>query len=483
VLVALAVAAALALVPYAMPAQSGNPPSPIEAPKPHPDAPATPETAVPAQSVAPAPSPAAPPVKERFLVGKFPDKPSLPPAWSIPVEPLGFTAPGAIYLGSRNALASLDFLDENHLLFTFRVPGLLHRDTTNGQDSDERQIRAVVLALPQGTVETETLWTVHDRVRYLWMLKNGHFLLRDRNNLLVGDAALVLKPFLDFPGPLLRLELDPAQKFMVTNSREPVAEPPKPGLGPSPGSPATGPGRWGGSPSNAQASVTSDEDSDTTEGGHPEMVVRILRRESGEVMLVSRVRSTIHLPINSIGYIENLRGRGTQWVLNLGYFTGGSRMLGSVDSACEPDDNFVSEQEILVTGCGPGGESKLIAMSTEGRTLWVSQAPSTEIWPQLTVAPNGSRLAWATLDVNHAVNSYAPIGAEDVKEQSVTVFDAASGDIALVTPLAPILDAGGNVAISPSGRRVAVINAGAIQVFELPPPPPLPFSTNPHPGK
>ncbi len=228
-LVALAVAAVLALVPPATPAQSGNPSTLIEAPKPRPDAPAPPETAVPAQSVAPAPSPAAPPVKERFLVGKFPDKPSLPPAWSIPVEPLGFTAPGAIYLGSRNTLASLDFLDENHLLFTFRVPGLLHRDSTNGQDSDERQIRAVVLTLPQGTVEAETLWTVHDRVRYLWMLKNGHFLLRDRNSLLVGDAALVLKPFLDFPGSLLWLELDPAQKFMVTNSREPVAEPQKSG--------------------------------------------------------------------------------------------------------------------------------------------------------------------------------------------------------------------------------------------------------------
>ena len=384
---ALAVAATLALARSATSAQSGNLPAPIEAPKPHPDAPAPPETAVPPQSVAPAPFPAAPPVKERFLVGKFPDKPSLPPAFTIPVDPLGFTAPGQIYLGSRNTLASLDFLDENHLLFTFRVPGLLHRDSADDQDSGERRIRAVVLTLPQGTVEAETLWTVHDRVRYLWMLKNGHFFLRDRNNLLVGDATLVLKPFLDFPGSLLWLELDPAQQFMVTNSREPVAEPQKSGQALS--------------PSTASASVTSDEDSEGTENSHPETVVRILRRQSGEVMLVSRVRAAVHLPINSIGYLENLRGRGTQWVLNLSYFTGGTRMLGSVDSACEPDDNFVSEQEILVTGCGPGGESKLIAMSTEGRTLWVSQAPSTEIWPQLTVAPNGSRFAWATLDVNH----------------------------------------------------------------------------------
>jgi len=50
----------------------------------------------------------------------------------------------------------------------------------------------------------------------------------------------------------------------------------------------------------------------------------------------------------------------------------------------------------------------------------------------------------------------------------VTVFDGANGDIVLVSPVSPILDAGGNVAISPSGRRVALLNAGAIQVFDLP---------------
>ncbi len=63
--------------------------------------------------------------------------------------------------------------------------------------------------------------------------------------------------------------------------------------------------------------------------------------------------------------------------------------------------------------------------------------------------------------------------AGDVKEQSVTIFDAANGDIAMVSPVSPILDAGGNVAVSPSGRRVALLNAGVIQVFDLPAPPPL----------
>ena len=403
--------------------------------------------------------PAVPPVKVRSLTNHFPEQPSLSPIASIPISPLGFTAPNSTYLGTRNTFVSLDFIDEDRLLFTFRVPGLIHRDLKTGEESSERQIRAVVLALPQGTVQAEALWTVHDRVRYLWPLKNGRFLLRDRNNLLLGDATLALQPFLDFPGPVLWVELDPAQQFLVTNSREPFAAAAKPGQV--------------ASPATAQAAVTTEEDT-AEEEGRPELVVRILRRETGQVMLVSRVRSIVQLPINTTGYLENLRSRGTEWILNLSYFTGGTKMLGSVDTACDPDDNFLSENEILIAGCGADGASKLVAMTTEGKTLWMAQAPSTEVWPHLTVAPNGSRLAWITLDTSHLVSTFAPMDTEDVKEQSVTVFDAATGDIALVSPLSPILDAGGNVAISPSGRRVALLNAAAIQIFDLPPPPPLP---------
>lgn len=433
-------------------------------------------------------------VKPRFLTSHFPEQPSLAPIASIPVVPLGFTAPSSNYLGTRNTFVSLDFLDEDRVLFTFRVPGLIHRDLKTGEESSEREIRAVVLKLPQGTVQAEGLWTVHDRLRYLWPLKDGHFLLRDRNSLFQSDATLTLKPFLDFPGSLLWVELDPAQQFLVTNSREPIVAAAKPAASadgsPSTGStsgqvssPATSPATSTvtspvtstvSSPATASATVTTDQDDATAEEGRPELVVRILRRESGEVMLVSRVRTAVHLPINSIGYVENLRSRGTEWVLNLSYFTGGSTMLGSVETACDPDDEFLSQDEILITGCTPDGASKLVAMTTEGRTLWIAQAPPTQLWPRSTVASNGSRLAWTTLDASHPVSMFAPMGTEDVKEQSVTVFDAATGDVAFVSPLSPILDAGGNVAISPSGRRVALLNAGAIQIFDLPPPPALP---------
>ena len=176
---------------------------------------------------------------------------------------------------------------------------------------NERQIRAVVLSLPSGTVSAEALWTVHDRGRYLWMLKDGHFLLRDQQDLQLGDASLELKPSLQFQGPLLWLEMDPAQDLVATDSREPVGSKPQTGTAPS--------------PATASAWVTTDE---VKSYAQPDIVLRIVRRTTGQVMLSSRTRTTVHLPINSEGLVETLRGKGHEWVLNLNYFKGGNRVIG-----------------------------------------------------------------------------------------------------------------------------------------------------------
>jgi len=417
--------------------------------------------------------------KARPLPDRLPEKPTLPPAFTIPVDPLGFSAPGPIYLGQRWSIVSLDFLDEDRLLFTFRVPGLMRREAGDNAWGDQRQIRAVVLTLPAGTVESEALWTVHDRSRYLWMLKDGHFLLRDRDGVEQGDAKLELKPFLQFPGPLLWLEMDPMQQLLVTNSREPAEAAQKPGDVPSADPHPNDQSLSPGTAVTAKAGVVADG---RKAGGSPDLVLRILRRDSGQVMLVSRVRSAGRLPINSDGYLESLQANGEQWLLNLNYFRGGSTVLGRMNSTCSPAFDFVSQQELLVTACTSSGGRKLVAMATDGRRLWEDLTSSEAIWPLLVMAPDGSRLAQETLAVTHAVNAYSPIESEDVKGQVVRVFDAANGKVALEAPATPALDAGGNVAISPSGRRVALLNAGAIQVFELPAPPTLADTASEHAG-
>jgi hypothetical protein len=381
---------------------------------------------------------------------------SQPPAFSIPVEPLGFFGPGAIYQGERDSLVSLDFLDENHLLFTFHAPGLIRREGNPAINGDERQIRAVALTLPDGAVTAEALWTLHDRGRYMWMLHDGRFLLRNENELQLGAASLELKPALHFQGPLLWVEMDPSQQWMVTNSREPAESMPGPGDVPS--------------PTTAAASISTDGGPSTPRS---DIVLRVLQRENGRVMLMSRVHGTVHLAVGGEGYLEILRGKGREWVINLNYFTGGHRIIGKVDSVCAPALDFVSQSEVVATTCNQDGSRWMIAMSTDGHPLWTAAAASTQIWPRLVAAPNGLRLARETLLVGHSVDAMSPLSFEDVKGQLVEIYDTADGKRVLMTQANPVLDGGGNVAISPSGKRVAVLNAGAIQVFELPDPAPL----------
>jgi hypothetical protein len=384
----------------------------------------------------------------------FARQPSLAPAYSIPVEPLGFTAPPEGYLGLRMSMVSLDFLDENHLLFTFHVPGLLRREAGA---SEQRQVRAVLLEVPSGAVLAETVWTLHDQARYLWMLGDGHFLLRDRDTLTQFDGSLQSKPLFQFPGPLLWMESDPGGQYLVTDSQEPEHA----------AAVASAPATL--APSHAPGSSAGSSAPDSGD-----LVVRILRRDSGKVLLVSRSRSVVHLPINGEGYVANLEGADQQWQLNLSYFLGGSRMLGSVESTCPPIVDFLTQRELLAAVCNAEGGQTLVAMTTEGRRLWQSAATGQDAWPLLVPSPNGARLARETLAVRHAANAYAPFSQDDIEGQLVRIVNAADGTVALTAQASPVLDAGGNVAISPSGRRVAVLNAGALQIFDLPAPPALP---------
>ena len=193
-------------------------------------------------------------------------------------------------------------------------------------------------------------------------------------------------------------------------------------------------------------------------------------------MLVSRVRSTVHLPFFADGDLEWLRSHGQTWLLNLNYFTGGSHLLGRVESNCSPVFDFVSQSEFLVTACNPSGGNRLVAFTTDGRRLWDDVATSSEVWPITAMSPDGSRLAFETLAVSHPVNAFNPLDAGDVKGQLVRIIDAADGNVALEAVANPPLDTGGNVAISPSGKRTAILIDGAIQVFDLPPAPAVPAS-------
>ena len=435
---------------------------------------------------------------------KTPDKPEIVPGVEIPTAPLGFAPPAVWYLGQRVSLVSLNFLDEESLLFTFRVPGLIARNNSNSSATDEsspssRHIRAVVLQLPSGKVSAESLWELHDSARYLWPLKGGRFLLRDRNTVQMGDTSLNLNLFLRFPGPISQLELPPDQSLILANTSEPPARE-------SPNA-ASGESKSDARPSTAAASLQASSDAgtgqssagaDASPSANPsaspadnppvadQELLRILRMDTRSVMLFSRVSGPTHVPVDGEGYYEALRGKGNTWAINYQGFRGSSTLIGSVESACFPALEAVAPGIVLSSACIDGGGRRLSALSRSAglalnsageknkRHLWDAALPPTRVWPLVAASQDGRRIVRATLDVTHPIGIGNPLDREDIRGQVVQVYDLATGKSPLTVPATPPLDAGGNFALSPSGKRLAVLNAGAIQVYDLPAPPDLP---------
>ena len=361
----------------------------------------------------------------------IPAGPQEPPTFSIAVAPLGFGSPSTTYLGRHYSLISLDFLDEDRLLFSFRAPGLLERETS--EPAGDRQMKAVVLKIPDGSVESQTVWTLSDRSRYLWMLQNGHFLLRDREGLKIGDASLRSKPLLGLSGEFQDLKIDPDSKVAVVRTLEAASSMP-----------------------NAPVKIVN----------------RVVRLESGQVEAVDS-SSVSELPINSEGFLSIAHdNKYDQWSLKLTTFGDDTRVLGHIRSNCAPSAALLAEQLILLSGCNSNHIPTLKAVSTSGLVAWEAETPVDFIAPLLVPTAYGSRFLRESI----VFRKTPSIGSEmlwvkAVSGQVVRVFNTATGKVALEIPIKPILDAGGNAAISPSGRRIAVLNGGAIQVYELPAPP------------
>lgn len=390
-----------------------------------------------------------PQLKDHFLADRLPEKPTLPPFATIPLDPLDFSTPNPVYLGHRFTMASLDFLDEDHLLFTFRVPGLIRRTSGNEGEDDEHTIRAVVLSIPSGEIQARATWVLHGRDRYIWPLKNGRFLLRDGHVLSAGDARLRTKQILSFPGPLLDIGMDPDEEYLVTNSREPVA-------------------------TEAKTSTSDDGSIDSQNAGVPDVVLRVFRRASGEILNVTRVRAAEKISIDSQGVLDAHHGYSNQWSIDLDGLTGGTKHLARVVSQCTPRMEFVSDRELLATTCRPEGGFGLTGIATGGQLLWQDSTSGYTVWPILRRSETGLRFLRETLAVTREIGAYWALDRTDVKAQRVRVFNAADGTVAFEATADPVLDAGGNAAISPSGRRVALLSNGKIQVFNLPAPPAMP---------
>lgn len=409
---------------------------------------------VPSMPVMPdVPNGAGPPKK---YMERFPEKASLEPAFSIPVSPMGFSIPGNSYLLRQQQLVSLDFIDDNHLLFSFHVASELREREGDGEQENQQRIHAVVLDLATRKTTAKAEWTMPDRRRYLWILNNGNFLLRTGDGLVEGDAELKTKGYMQWPGRLMWIEMDPQQKYLVANSLEAES----------------------GEQATSAAGIPSAEkllDSTKPADKKDVLVIRTVRRDTGEVIRTTKAAwtsQTSDWPMNSEGYVETLHAKGAHWVMEfMPYGAPKGWDLVEEDSLCVPQHSFVNDSELLVSRCDPQDGWKLKAWTTVGKPMWETKVGSNTMSPLLMTARDGSRVARETLVLKRSAEKYKTgVRIEDMQGQMVRVFDSATGKVVMEAPIRPIYDGGGNVAVSPSGSRVAILNGDAIQVYELPAP-------------
>jgi hypothetical protein len=377
--------------------------------------------------------------------------PAMTPVARIAVAPLGFLPPSPAYLQMRLAWSSLNFIDKDHLLFTFHENRLLHRTPDDTRDDADQMIRADVLDIASGKMQKTAEWRMHDRGRYIWGLRDGQFLVREKNTLYLTNSSLILKPYLGFDTDLQGVEVSPGRTLLMLEIKRVI--------------PATEGNGAGLAPTLLDGGGTKPIEKTRTE-----MV--LLHPGDRNVLAKAMMRIPKSVPLMEDGVVETLSGDNQkQWVLQKQTVNKVAVKMGRVVSDCAPQVQALSSDVILAVGCPPNGANgnTVTAMKGRGDVLWQDRWGSRYIWPVFEYAENGSRFAYESLEANRDIGEMDSFGDADIVAQPVGVFDTDTGKLVLVENADPILSEGQNFALSADGRRFAILRNGAIEVYGLPP--------------
>ncbi|MGI8771343.1 MAG: hypothetical protein ACR2JE_07890 [Acidobacteriaceae bacterium] len=378
----------------------------------------------------------------------------LAPKFSIPTEPLGYRAPGPIYTLVRLPFATLNFLDADHLLFTFHQPRLMKRD--EHESGSDQYVQAVVLELPSGKETARTEWRLHDRNTYLWQLGDGRILLRQAEDLFTTDASLKLTLLLHAPSHLQQVQVSPDGKMLMV---EMDAERHTP---------------------EEHARLRQRALDRGTNPPDEDVQIRMIDLGQRQLKLAAKSERPGPLPTNVEGFVTQVQTRPNHWELRFHPFEkpekNGGDIVAQLMSSCPPQTDFVNASTVLVlSACSTHAPDRQAdAVGVDGKKLWTGRWRADFAWPTIAASTGGSDFAIAWIAVDRPVAQYDSFGDTEVRGQFVDVLDAKTGGLRLALLVQPIASAGENYALSPDGNRLAVLNKGMIEVYDVPAAPPPP---------
>jgi len=345
---------------------------------------------------------------------------------------LGYVEPSDMARRSDAVNLSLDFLDRDHILFTFNPKKLFTRDPACPATHDDRMMRAVVVDVKSGEVQAQADWYLHDARRYLWNLGSGRILLRRLNSFFVVDRNLQEKILWTSPKELLWVSVTPDGKQVIAETED-----------------ATGPTSKG-KPAAKRAFGIEFRDLDSFQ------LQRAIRSEKA-----ANVEST------SSGFASVIPGglTGTVWLVRFGPSEKERVNIARVRTRRAPDVIYLSNNAMLIgrdSTRSPG--YSVSAFTVTGSLLWRQHWNAHRYYPILARSEDGSRFAINTLRL--VDTSTADLEFEGL-EQRIEVFDTATGTPVMSTLATPVVLQGHNFSLSSDGSRLAVLQGAKIDFYDL----------------
>jgi len=335
---------------------------------------------------------------------------------------------------------SLDFLDRDHVLFTFNPKKLFTRHPDCPATHDDRIVHAAILEISSGTVLKETDWYVHDSRRYLWTLGNGKILLRKLNSLYIVGAGLQETPLWTSSKDLLWVSVTPDGKQIITESAADAAS----------------------SPSKAKQT------------SKPRVQITFRDAESLAVLRVIQSEKTANVEAASSGFASVISGAtGRVWLVRFGPDEKQRANIARVRTRRAPDVLYLSSNTLLI---GRDSSSKsgysVSVFTTTGNRLWRQHWDAHRYFPVLARSEDGSRFAISTfslVDVPTSASTEEQLPSQqEGLEQRIEVFNTASGTPVCSATAAPAMLNGQNFSLSPDGLRLAVLRGTQIDFYDLP---------------
>ncbi len=370
-------------------------------------------------------------------------EPQAKPTIQIDLSSVGYQGLAGMARLASQANISLDFVDDDHVLFTFDPKKLFTRLPDCPPSHDDRLVHAVIFQVSTGKVVKQADWYLHDTRRYLWPLGSGQFLLRRLNSLYIVDASLKEKLLMTSPKEFLWLTVTPDGKQIIVETAE--ADKPK---------------------------------KDKSDAAKAKQQVKIEFLDVATLKVERTIKSDgiVTLEGASSGFADVSHGMsGKIWLVRFGPTTRQRENIARVRSQCVPDVFYSSSNTMLIGRCSStGSDYSVSSFTVTGHRLWRQRWSEHRYVPKMKRSDDGSRFAVSTLMHVEATEAEAQDNDEDADtmghglDQMIQVFDTAGGTAVFSVKVSPVVMTAQNFSLSPDGRRLAALHDSQLQTYDLP---------------